>query len=67
MAKKVLFVEQRPDNKYNVIEKGSPKPLAITKTQAQAIQKAQKIAPDAALHVERVRDIAPGRDKWRKI
>jgi hypothetical protein len=67
MAKKVLFVEQRPDHKYNVIEKGNSKPLAVTNTQAKAIQKAQKIAPDAGLHVERVRDVGPGRDKWRKI
>jgi hypothetical protein len=55
MAKKVLFVEQRPDHKYKVTEKGSTNPLAVTKTQAEAIQKAQRIAPDAALHVERVR------------
>jgi hypothetical protein len=59
MAKKVLFVEQRPDHKYNVTAKGNSKPLAITKTQADAIKKAQKIDPDAALHVERVRDIGP--------
>jgi hypothetical protein len=67
MAKKVLFVEQRADRKYNVTEKGNSKPLAVTKTQGQAIDKAQTIAPDATLHVERVRDIGPGRDKWRKI
>jgi Uncharacterized protein conserved in bacteria (DUF2188) len=59
MAKKVLFVEQRLDQKYKVTEKGGTKPLAVTKTQAEAIQKAQRIAPDAALHVERVRDIGP--------
>jgi len=67
MAKKVLFVEQRSDHKYKVTEKGNSKPLAVTNTQAKAIEKAQKIAPDATLHVERVRKIGPGRDKWRKI
>ena len=67
MAKKVLFVEQRPDHKYNVTERGNSKPLAVTNTQAEAIQKAQKTAPDAALHVERVREVGPGRDKRRKI
>lgn len=67
MAKKELFVEQRPDGKYNLTEKGSTKPLALTTTQGKAIDKAQTIAPDAALHVERVRNIGPGRDKWRKI
>ena len=67
MAKKVLFIEQRPDHKYNVTEKGNSKPIAVAKTQAKAIEKAQAIAPDGALHVERVRNIGPGRDKWRKI
>src|ERR1700729_1169475 len=65
ITKKVLFVEQRPNHKYSVTERGNSKPLAVTNRQAEAIQKAQKIAPDAALHVERVRDIGPGRDKWR--
>jgi hypothetical protein len=45
MSKKVLFVEQRPDHKYNVTEKGNSRPLAVTKTQADAIKKAQKIGP----------------------
>lgn len=67
MAKKVLFVEQREDGKYKLTEKGNAKPLAVTDTQRKAIDKGQKIAPDAALHVERVRNIGPGRDKWRKI
>jgi uncharacterized protein DUF2188 len=67
MAKKVFFVEQRSDGKYNLTEKGNSKPLAVTKTQGKAIDRAQTIAPDAALHVERVRNIGPGRDKWRKI
>ena len=67
MTKKVLFVEQRPDYKYNVTEKGNSKPLAVTNTRAEAIQKAQTIAPDAALGVERVHDVGPGRDKWRRI
>jgi hypothetical protein len=67
MAKKVLFVEQRPDHKYNVTEKGNSKPLAVTNTQSAGIEKAKKIDPNATLHVERVRDIGPGRDKWRKI
>lgn len=67
MAKKVMFVEQRPDRKYNVIEKGNSKPAAVARTQAEGIKKAHKIDPDATLHVERVRDIGPDRDKWRKI
>jgi Uncharacterized protein conserved in bacteria (DUF2188) len=67
MAEKVLFVEQRPGHKYKITEKGNSKPLAVADTQVEAIQKAQRIAPDAALHIERVRDVGPGRNKWRKI
>jgi hypothetical protein len=40
---------------------------AATDTQAEAIAKAKQMDPDAAIHVERVRDIGPGRDKWRKL
>jgi len=67
MAKKILFVEQRPDHKYNVTRKGEHKPLAVTKTQAKGIDKAYSIDPQATVHVERVRNVGPGRDKWRKI
>lgn len=67
MAKKILFAEQSADRKYNVTEKGKSKPLAVTENQGQAIDRAQTIAPEATLHVERVRDVGPGRDKWRKI
>jgi hypothetical protein len=39
----------------------------VTDTQKAAIERAREIDPNAAVHVERVRDIGPGRDKWRKI
>jgi hypothetical protein len=42
-------------------------PSAVTDTQAEAIARARQINPNAAIHVERVRDIGPGRDKWRKV
>jgi hypothetical protein len=67
MAKKVFFVEQRDDKRYNVTEKGVKKPFAVTKTQAKGIDAAKAKDRDAAIHVERVRDIGPGRDKWRKL
>jgi len=67
MAKKVFFVEQRDDKRYNVLQKGIKTPLAVTQTQAQGIDTAKIMDPDAAIHVERVRDVGPGRDKWRKI
>lgn len=67
MAKKVFFVEQRDDKRYNVTEKGVKTPFAVTRTQARGIDAAKAKDPNAAIHVERVREIGPGRDKWRKI
>ncbi|MBI1202182.1 MAG: hypothetical protein GC182_06685 [Rhodopseudomonas sp.] len=67
MAKKVFFVEQRDDHRYNVTEKGVKTPFAVTQTQAQGIDTAKTRDPNAAIHVERVRDVGPGRDKWRKL
>jgi hypothetical protein len=66
MSKKQLFIEQRDDGKYSVRPPKS-EPIATTKTQAAAIKKAHAIDPDATLHVERVRNVGPGRDKWRKL
>ena len=43
-------------------------PLAVELTQDAAIEKARKLDPDAAIHVERVRNVeGGGRDKWRRI
>jgi hypothetical protein len=38
----------------------------VTDTQGEGIATAKKLNPNAVIHVERVRDIGPGRDKWRK-
>lgn len=66
MPKNKFFIEQGANGKYNVSRPKS-RPIASTKTQAAAIKKAHSIDPDATLHVERVRNIGPGRDKWRKL
>jgi non-canonical (house-cleaning) NTP pyrophosphatase len=67
MAKKVIFVERRSDQKYKATEKGKPNaPIAVTSTQKAAIDRAKKANPEATIEVERVRDVGPGRDKWRK-
>ena len=66
MAEK-LFVERRPDGRYSVERPNASRASAIEKTQADAIAKARAIDPNAAVHVERVRNVGPGRDKWRKI
>jgi hypothetical protein len=62
-----FFIEQRPDGRYNVSKPNAARPSAVTETQAKGIARAHELNPDAAIHVERVRDIGPGRDKWRKI
>jgi hypothetical protein len=46
---------------------GSERASATAPTQKQAIEKAEKLDPKAAVLVERVRDTSVGgRDKWRK-
>jgi hypothetical protein len=67
MVKKAFYIEQRDDGRYNVSHAKADKPEAVTQTQAKGIAKARSIDPEAAIHVERVRNIGPGRDKWRKI
>lgn len=67
MSKDNLFIEQRLDGRYNVSKPNAERPSAVTDTQAKGIARARELNPDAAIHVERVRDIGPGRDKWRKI
>ncbi|WP_128931869.1 DUF2188 domain-containing protein [Bradyrhizobium zhanjiangense] len=67
MAKNEFFIEQRPDGRYNVLRPNAERASATTDTQGQAIDRARAIDPHATIHVERVRDIGPGRDKWRKL
>jgi uncharacterized protein DUF2188 len=67
MSDEKLFIEQRPDGRYNVSKPNADRPSAVTDTQAEGIARAKQLNPTAAIHVERVRHIGPGRDKWRKI
>ena len=68
MAKAELYIERREQQKdYAVRIPGSKRASAILPTQAKAIERAREMNPDAAVHVERVRDTnVGGRDKWRK-
>jgi hypothetical protein len=70
MAKspKELYVERREKAKdFAVRRPGSDKASAVEPTQADAIERAREIEPDAAIHVERVRNTSKGsRDQWRK-
>src|SRR5580704_16648581 len=62
-----LYVERRPEGDYAVRRGGSERASATAPTQKQAIKKAEKLDPKAAVIVERVRDTdVGGRDKWRK-
>lgn len=62
-----LFIEQREDGRYNVSRPNADRASAVTNTQAEGIARARELDPNAAIHVERVWDIGPGPDKWRKI
>jgi hypothetical protein len=47
---------------------GGKEPLGVEPTQDAAIERARKLEPDAAIHVERVRNVeGGGRDKSRRI
>jgi hypothetical protein len=64
---KNLFIEQHKDG-YAILRGGVKEPLAVEPTQDAAVEKARKLDPDAAIHVERVRNVeGGGRDKWRRI
>jgi hypothetical protein len=66
MSKEEFFIEQRPDGRYNVSKPNADRASAVTDTQAEGIDRAKQINPDATIHVERVRKVGPGRDKWRQ-
>jgi hypothetical protein len=62
-----FYIERRDGGDYAVRRGGSDRASAIEHTQHEAIDRAKQIAPNAPIHVERVRDTnIGGRDKWRK-
>lgn len=62
------FIERRPEGDYAIRKGDSQRASAVEPTQADAIERARKMNPDAPIHVERVRDTSKdSRDKWRKI
>ena len=67
MGKGNLFVERRSEGDYAVRKPNSERASAVAPTQAAAIERARQLNPDAAIHVERVRNTTGGNpDKWRK-
>lgn len=69
MASEKLFIEYRQaEGDYAIRKANSQRASKTAPTQQQAIEAAKEMYPNAALHVERVRNTkAGGRDKWRKI
>ena len=68
MSKKhELFIEQRDQGDYAIRRPGSERASGVAPTQAEAIEQARQLDPNATILVERVRDTdVGGRDKWRK-
>ena len=66
MAEDEFFIERRDDGKYRVVKPDADRASAVTDTQKEAIDRAKELNPDATRHIERVRQVGPGRDKWRK-
>jgi hypothetical protein len=68
MPKNELFIEYREEEgDYAVRRPGASRASATEATQAEAIDTAKEMEPEAAILVERVRNTSVGgRDKWRK-
>jgi len=66
MSKKEFFIERRPEGDYAVRKPNSQRASTVAPTQAEAIEQARQMNPDATIHVERVRNTSQGKpDKWR--
>ncbi len=66
MAQDGIYVEQRADGEFAVRKENSKRASAVKPTQAEAIARAKELAPGGEVHVERVRNVGDGRDKFRK-
>lgn len=67
MSDEKLFIERRPQGDYAVRKADSKRASAVAQTQADAIDRAKQMQPDATILVERVRHTSVGKpDKWRK-
>ncbi len=60
-----FFIERRDDGQYKVLKPNAERASAVSPTQAGAVAKARALNSEAAIHIERVRNVGPGRDKWR--
>jgi hypothetical protein len=68
LSKDGFYIEKRDQGDFAIRKPNSQRASAIEPTQAKAVQRAQQMNPDAAIHVERVRHTKGGTpDKWRKL
>jgi Uncharacterized protein conserved in bacteria (DUF2188) len=67
MPKRELYVERREEGDYAIRRPDSERASDVCDTQAEAIERARDMDPQAAIHVERVRNTNRGsRDHWRR-
>ena len=67
MPKRHVYIERRPDGKYEVKLARQSNPGIVKGTQKAAIDAAKQRYPESQPDVERVRNTNRGhRDKWRK-
>jgi hypothetical protein len=67
MAKDGFFIEKRAQGDFAIRKANSKRASAVADIQAKAVIRAKQLNPEAAIHVERVRNVGPGPDKWRKL
>ena len=67
MSNNNFYIERREEGDYAIRKPNAERASGTAPTQAEAIEKAKQMNPDAAIHVERVRNTLKGSpDKWRK-
>jgi hypothetical protein len=67
MGKGNIYVERRGVRQYAVLKPNAERASAVLPTQAEAIERAKEINPNARPDVERVRYTSVGKpDQWRK-
>jgi len=59
------FIERRDGGKYRILKPNAERASAVAPTQSEAVSKAKALNPEATIHIERIRNVGPGRDKWR--
>jgi len=68
MADDLYYIERRPRGDFAIRKPDSERTSAVEPTQAETIDRALAMNPEAAIHVEGVRTTKQGSpDKWRKV